>query len=240
MASKAQEQEVAHWKQIATSQRHQLLSLENEIVEKNKIIAEYEGRIQEFVKEKKMLVTSRNTLMDKYNTLRKNAMTLESLRKQITSMLEFTPATVIPDENSFTEGGGGGGINIHAGHHDISHIDFDDKINHSRIADNLNSTDYAAVIRKFDESIDIKNGKGEKEDIGGGEPDAPRLYRKIRGMLTTNQFDSFANAITKFNSGAAGKHETISYIETILKQDKSTLDQMKALIDRAAVPRQKV
>lgn len=82
-----------------------MLSLETEIGQLSRRIADHEQTISQFQKERKQLASAKNALNEKYNFLRKNALQLEAFRKQIVSMVEFSPhGLAIPDgEASFVD-----------------------------------------------------------------------------------------------------------------------------------------
>ncbi|KND02438.1 uncharacterized protein SPPG_09068 [Spizellomyces punctatus DAOM BR117] len=85
--------EVARWKELASNQRQQIMSLEAEISQLNRRVSDLERTVAAQQTEKKSLLASKNVLLDRYTTLKKNAAQLESFRKSIVSMVEYGPAT---------------------------------------------------------------------------------------------------------------------------------------------------
>jgi len=91
--------EIKQWKEIANVQKIKINNLENTITELNNKISEMEKIISSQQAEKRVLITTKNSVIEKYNALRKNAAKLESFRKSIVSMVEVTPQTSLQIEN---------------------------------------------------------------------------------------------------------------------------------------------
>ncbi|KAJ3300289.1 hypothetical protein HK104_002488 [Borealophlyctis nickersoniae] len=96
--------EIAQWKQVASNQRQQIQALESEVEKLNRRNTELERALSSQLAEKKALIVSKNALMDRYTALKKSATQLESFRKSIISMVEYTPNTNISElDRSFLE-----------------------------------------------------------------------------------------------------------------------------------------
>ncbi|ORX53445.1 hypothetical protein BCR36DRAFT_26262 [Piromyces finnis] len=91
--------EINQWKEIANVQKTKINSLENTVTELNNKIIEMEKIISSQQAEKRVLITTKNSIIEKYNALRKNAAQLESFRKSIVSMVEVTPQSSLQIEN---------------------------------------------------------------------------------------------------------------------------------------------
>lgn len=93
--------EVAHWKQVASHQRQQMAQMEDETQQLKRKVEDLEKIVGDLHKEKRVLVASKNSLVDKYNQLRKNAIQLDTFRKQIVNMVEYSPSVVqIPEADA--------------------------------------------------------------------------------------------------------------------------------------------
>jgi len=91
--------EINQWKEIANVQKIKINTLENNITELNNKILEMEKIISTQQAEKRVLIATKNSIIEKYNALRKNAAQLESFRKSIVSMVEVTPQASLQMEN---------------------------------------------------------------------------------------------------------------------------------------------
>jgi hypothetical protein len=82
-----------------------MLALETEIGTLNRKLGDYEKTLSQIQTERRQMAQAKNALNEKYNILRRNALQLEAFRKQIVSMVEFSPNAInIPDgEASFVE-----------------------------------------------------------------------------------------------------------------------------------------
>ncbi|KAJ3043896.1 hypothetical protein HDV00_003934 [Rhizophlyctis rosea] len=97
--------EVTQWKQVAANQRQQIAKLESDIERLKSRGADLERALATQLTEKKVVIASRNALLDRYNALRKNATQLESFRKSIVTMVEHVPSGNVPElERSFVDG----------------------------------------------------------------------------------------------------------------------------------------
>lgn len=308
--------EVAHWKQVAAAQKQQLISAEQEKLQLQRKLGDFEKAISELQLSKKQLQMSKNAVLEKYNVLRKNAIQLDSFRKQIVNMIEFSPAAnfQIPDaEASFvdinnavgmggaiiSDGNNGNQLNAHGISQAIRGMNavgldstsgFLNGIgsgggqgnnNNNNIPMNMMLMDDNSFNVDFKTSLIVNDGKLETlhltpfkppeetspikktpKDINsnkyGGEGalngnsftsvtedsssmniaeanksiDAPSLYKKIRSILSTAEFDRFATTIAQFNSGVKTANETIQIIRDLVK-DQRLVNQMTGLIMRA-------
>ncbi|KAJ3065363.1 hypothetical protein HK102_007921, partial [Quaeritorhiza haematococci] len=85
--------EVLQWKQIASSQRDQIDTLEADVSHLQQRVSELEKLVAAQHAEKKAILASKAALLDRYTLLKKSANQLESFRKSIVSMVEYGPAT---------------------------------------------------------------------------------------------------------------------------------------------------
>ncbi|ORX89264.1 hypothetical protein K493DRAFT_340759 [Basidiobolus meristosporus CBS 931.73] len=84
-------EEVNHWKQSSNTQKQQITLLQNEIEELKLKLEELTKSSTSVLAERRALMVSRNALLDKYNTLRKWALQLDSFKKTIFQMLQDGP-----------------------------------------------------------------------------------------------------------------------------------------------------
>ncbi|KAK9768825.1 hypothetical protein K7432_000257 [Basidiobolus ranarum] len=83
--------EVNHWKQTCNAQRQQITLLQNESEELKLKLDEMTKSSTSVIAERRALMVSRNALLEKYNTLRKWALQLESFKKTIFQMFQEGP-----------------------------------------------------------------------------------------------------------------------------------------------------
>eukprot|EP00842_Homolaphlyctis_polyrhiza_P002792 jgi/Hompol1/3513/HPOL_006579-RA len=84
--------EITHWKHVAMQHKEQSSTLDAQVGTLSRRISELERMLIAQTSEKKALIASKNALLDRYNALKKSASQLESFRKSIVSMVEFSPA----------------------------------------------------------------------------------------------------------------------------------------------------
>lgn len=77
------QQEVQHWKQIAGGQRQQIVQLETELTQMQRKLSECEKVIAELQRDKKEVQVQRQSVLDKYNALKKTTLQLETFRKVV-------------------------------------------------------------------------------------------------------------------------------------------------------------
>ncbi|KAI9594206.1 hypothetical protein BDF19DRAFT_127417 [Syncephalis fuscata] len=98
--------ELDHYKQQATSQRQQIIQLESEISQLTRRLSESERALASETAERRALQSAKNGLVERHTLLRKWAVQLETFRKSIVNMVEYSPTTPINMadlEQSFSE-----------------------------------------------------------------------------------------------------------------------------------------
>lgn len=74
-------EENSHWKGVAQNQKTQILSLNASLTAAKKRVHDLERVLQASVAERNAILTSKNSLLDKFNALKKSASQLETFKK---------------------------------------------------------------------------------------------------------------------------------------------------------------
>ncbi|EPZ33706.1 hypothetical protein O9G_000482 [Rozella allomycis CSF55] len=110
---------------------------------------------------------------------------------------------------------------------------------HSRIQDSLSKSASLENVNNFESDL---NNTTNKHKFGDSKTfyhdtvsiDAPTLYKKIKKIVTTEQFEKFAGIISRFNTRQLTPEATIQQITPIIP-DEFLLDQMRKLVISASI-----
>ncbi|KXS11462.1 hypothetical protein M427DRAFT_138242 [Gonapodya prolifera JEL478] len=86
--------EISHWRTVSSNQRQHILSLETELGTTQNQVDELRKQLDRAEQEKRLLVASKNAVVEKYKECVRAAEKLEEFRKSIVSMVSFSPPSI--------------------------------------------------------------------------------------------------------------------------------------------------